>query len=101
MDNFTSNQCNFSILGGNITGTYQFLASFYGLRDMSNEFQRVMDSRLERNPFTNYYLGNSLVASKGSFLEHRNTVFKNLWISDNCNFAVHWSNGPLIDKKSI
>ena len=68
---------------------------------MPNEFQRVMDSTLGKNLFPNYYLGNILVASKGSFLEHRNTVYKILWISDNFSFAVHWSNGPLIDKKNI
>ena len=40
-DKLTSNQSNFSIVGGDITGTY-----FYGLCDMPNEFQRVMDSML-------------------------------------------------------
>ena len=44
LDNFTSSQCNFSLVGGDITGTYQFLTGFYGLGDMPNEFQRVMDS---------------------------------------------------------
>ena len=51
---FTSDQCNFSIVCGNITGTYQFLTGFYGLSDMPNEFQRVMDSTLGSIPFTNF-----------------------------------------------
>ena len=38
LDNFTSSQCNFSLVGGDITGTYQFLTGFYGLGDMPNEF---------------------------------------------------------------
>ena len=28
LDNFISNQCNFSLVGGDITGTYQFLTGF-------------------------------------------------------------------------
>ena len=68
LDKFTSNQCNFSIVGGDITGTYQFLTGFYGLGDMPNEFQRVMDSTLGSIPFTNCYLDDILIASKGSFL---------------------------------
>ena len=29
LDKFTSNQCNFNIVDGNITGTYQFLTFFW------------------------------------------------------------------------
>ena len=43
----TSKQCNFSIVGGKTTGTYRFLTRFYGLGDMPNEFQSVMDSLLK------------------------------------------------------
>ena len=43
----TSRQCNFSIVGGSITGTYRFKKGFYGLGDMPNEFQRVMDQNQE------------------------------------------------------
>ena len=48
----TSKQCNFSIVSGETTGTYRFLTGFYGLGDMPNEFQRVMDSQLKDIPFT-------------------------------------------------
>ena len=51
LDKFTSDQCNFSNVGGDITGTYQFLTGFYGLGDMPNEFRRVMDSKLGSIPF--------------------------------------------------
>ena len=91
LDKFTSNQCNFSIVGGDITGTYQFLTGFYGLGDMSNEFQRVMDSKLETILFTNCYLDEMLIASKGSFLDHKNSVFKILSTLDDYSFAVKWS----------
>ena len=52
----TSKQCNISIVGGKTTGTYQFLTGFYGLGDVPNEFQRVMDSLLKNIPFTNCYI---------------------------------------------
>ena len=76
LDNFTSNQCNFSLVGGDITGTYQFFTGFYGLGDMPYEFQRVMDSTLGNIPFTNCYLDDILVASKGSSIDHKKIVYK-------------------------
>ena len=91
LDNFTSSQCNFTLVGGDITGTYQFLTGFYGLGDMPNEFQRVMDSTLGNIPFTNCYLDDILVASKGSFIDHKKTVYKILSTLDSYNFAVKWS----------
>ena len=63
-------------MGGNITVTYQFLTGFYGLGDMPNEFQRVMDSTLGSIPFTNCYLDDILIASKGTFVDHKNIVLK-------------------------
>ena len=75
LDNFTNSQCNLSLIGGDTTGTYQFLTSFYGLGDMTNEFQRVMDSTIVGNiPCTNCYLDDILVAFKASFSEHKNIV---------------------------
>ena len=52
----TSKQCNFSIVGGETTGTYRFLTRFYELGDMPTEFQREMDSLLKYIPFTNCYI---------------------------------------------
>ena len=62
----TSKQCNFSIVCGETTGAYRFLMGFYGLGDMPNEFRRVMDSLLKHIPFTNCYIDDILIASKGS-----------------------------------
>ena len=78
LDKFTSDQCNFSIVGSDITGTYHFLTGFYELSDMPSEFQRVMDSTLGSIPFTNCYLDDILIASKGIFLDHKNIVLKTL-----------------------
>ena len=58
---------------------------------MPDEFQRVMDSSLGTIPFTNCYLDDILIASKGSFLDHKNIVFKILSFLDDYNFAVKWS----------
>ena len=99
LDKFTSNQCNFSIVGGDITGTYQFLTGFYGLGDMPNEFQRVMDSTLGSIPFTNCYLDDILIASKGTFLDHKNIVLKILSTLDEYNFAVKWSKCKFFQKE--
>ena len=75
LDNFTSSQCNFSFVGGDITGTYQFWTNFFGLGDMPNEIQRVMDSTIGYIPFTSCYLDDILVASKRSFIDHKKKFF--------------------------
>ena len=33
-----SNQCNFNIVGGEVTGSYRFKTGVYGLGDMLNEY---------------------------------------------------------------
>ena len=68
---YTSKECNFSIVGGETTGTYRFLTGFYGLLDTPNEFQRVMDSFFKDIPFTNSYIERILIASKGSLNKHK------------------------------
>ena len=70
----TSKQGNSSIVGGETTGTYSFLTGFYGLGDRPNEFQRLMDSLMKDIPFTNCYIDNILIASKGSFNEHKEII---------------------------
>ena len=99
LHNFTSSQCNFSLVGGDITGTYQFLTGFYGLGNLPNEFQRVMDSTLRNFPFTNCYLDDILVASKGSFIDHKKIVYKILSTLDGYNFAVKWSKSNFFQKE--
>ena len=99
LDKFTSNQCNFSIVGGDITGTYQFLTGFYGLGDMLKEFQRVMDSTLGTIPFTNCYLDHFLFASKGSFVDPKNLVSKVLSLLDDYKFAAKRSKCKIFQKE--
>ena len=57
---------------------------------MPNEFQRVMDSLLKNIPFTNCYIDDILVASRGSLEEHKSIVYKILPILDKNNMAVKW-----------
>ena len=86
----TSKQCIFRIVGGETTGTYQFLTGFYGLGNMPNEFQRVMDSLWKSIPFTNCNIEDILVASRGSLEEHKSIVYKILSILDKNSMAVKW-----------
>ena len=78
MDKFTSKQCNFSIVGGDITGTYQFLTGFCGLGDMPNKFQRLMNLTQVSKLFTNCYLDDILIASKGTFFRPQENRVKNV-----------------------
>ena len=55
---------------------------------MPNEFQRVMDSLLKNISFTNYYIDDILVASRGSLAENKSIVYKTLSILDKNNMAV-------------
>ena len=84
----TSKQCNFIIVGGETTGNYRFLTGFYGQGDMPNKFQKVMDSLLKDIPFTNCYIDDILIASKGSLNEHKAILSNILNILDNKNMAV-------------
>ena len=57
---------------------------------MPNEFQRVMDSILKNIPFTNCYIDDILVASKGSLKKHKAIVHKILTILDKNNMGLKW-----------
>ena len=86
-------------MGVDITGTYQFLTGFYGLGDMPNEFQRVMEYTLGSIDFTNCYLDDILIASKGTFLDQKNIVLRILSTLDEFNFAVKWSKCKFFQKE--
>ena len=94
----TRKQGNFSLVGGETTGTYRFSTGFYGLGDMPNDCQRVMDSLLKDFPFTNCYVNDILIASKWSLNEHKAILLKILFILDSNNMAVKWENCTLFQK---
>ena len=95
----TSKQCNFSIVGCETTGTYRFLTGFYGLGDMPNELRRVMDSLIKDIPFTNCFIDDILIASKGSLNEHKAILSKFLNYLDNKNLAVKWEKCAFFQKE--
>ena len=66
---------------------------------MPNEFQRVMDSFLKDIPFTNGYIDDILIASKGSLNEHKAILIHILNILDNKNMAVKWEKCAFFPKK--
>ena len=43
-----SNQCNSNFVGGEITGSYHFKTGFYGLGEIPDNFQCIMDMLVER-----------------------------------------------------
>ena len=55
---------------------------------MPNEFQRVMDSLLKGIPFTNCYIDDKLVGTKGTVEEHKVIVQRILETLDKNNMAV-------------
>ncbi len=76
----TAKHCNFSVVGGETTGTYQFQFGFYGLADMPAEFQQAMDRTLGNQKGVFAFIDDVLIISKGSKEEHeqlvRNTLKK-------------------------
>ena len=102
LDKTTREQCNFSLIGGNATATYQFQTGFYGLTGMPAEFQNAVDLTLTNCNNTYAYLDDILILTKRTLETHRQkfqTVLtkldeENLAISlDKCKFAckqVEW-----------
>ena len=70
LDQITSEQCNFSLVGRKSTGTYRFKNGFYGLTSMPAEFLKVIDNLLKEFPQSNAFMDDILIASKGTKVEH-------------------------------
>ena len=87
----TARQCNFNIVGGKATGTYQFLTAFYGLADMPAEFQKAMDRTLNNSKNTFCFLDDILIVSKGSELEHEKLTTDVLMKLDKKNLSLKLS----------
>ena len=95
LDKTIREQFNFSLIGGNATGTYHFQTRFYGPTDMPAEFQKAVDLTLTNCNNTYAYLDDILIVTKGTIETHRQKLDeKNLAISlDRCKFAckqVEW-----------
>ena len=71
LDKPTREQCNFSLIGGNATGTYQFQTRFYGFTDMPTEFKKAIDLTLTNCSNTYAYLDDLLIVTKESIDIHK------------------------------
>ena len=64
LDKTTREQCNFSLIGGNDTGTNQFQTGFCGLTDMPAEFHKANDLTFQTCTNTYAYLDDILFVTK-------------------------------------
>ena len=71
LDQKTREQCNFSLIGGNALGTYQFQTGFYGLTEMPVEFKKAVDLTLTNCTNTYAHLDDILIVTKGSTELHQ------------------------------
>ena len=88
LDEPTRTQCNFSIIGGKATGTYQFQTGFYGLTDMPAEFQKAIDLTLNNEKDTFAFLDDILIISHGTKEKHIEKLTKVLTKLDTENMAI-------------
>ena len=92
LDKATREQCNFILIGGNATGTYQFQTGFYGLTDMLAEFQKAVDLTLTYCNNTYAYLDDILIATKGTIETHRQKLQTVLTKLDEESLAISLEN---------
>ena len=85
LDQQSREQCNFSLIEGKATGTYQFQTGFYGLTDMPAEFQKTNDLTLRKCKNTYAYLEDLLIETKEV---HKNTLQKAIQKLDEKNLAI-------------
>ena len=80
--------CNFNIIGGKPTGTYQFINEFYGLSDMPATFQKTLEKTLENIDNKFNFLDGILIITKGSPHDHELDIHKVLSRLDKENLAI-------------
>ena len=64
------------------------MTGLYGLVDMSNKFQRIMDMLVGKIATTHCYLDDILIATIGTACEHSKIVFKVLKSLDNEGLSI-------------
>ena len=88
LDKTTREQCNFSLIGGNATGTYQFQMGLYGLKDVPAEFLKAVDLTLTNCNNTYAYLDDILIETKRTKETHRQKLQMVLTKLDEENLAI-------------
>ena len=74
LDEEKAKQCNFNIVGSQITGTYRFNNGFYGLTDMPAEFQNAIDKTLYNLTNTFSFLDEIIIVTGGGLQNHKKTI---------------------------
>ena len=99
LDKTTREQCNFSLIDGYVTGTYQFQTGFYGLTDMPAEFQKAIDLTLTNCTNTYAYMDDILIVTKGSLDVHKQKLESVLKKLDEQNLAISLDKGKFARKQ--
>ena len=87
LDKSTREQCNFSLIGGNATGTYQFQTDFTASRTCRPNFKKPLISHTNCSN-TYAYLDNMMIVTKGSVEIHKQKLQTILGKLDGENFAI-------------
>ena len=82
----TSQQGNFGIVEGTITGTYRFK-----MGGKPNEFQRILDYLQGHLLGVHVYLDDILIAARGSAERHWSEVRRTVEVFDSNNAEIKWS----------
>ena len=85
----TARHCNLNIVNGDMTGTYCFKTGFYGLTDMSAEFQKPSDCTLAGPTNTFCFLDDILIVSRDRIEDHLDLVRKGLIKIDHEYFQIN------------
>ena len=72
LDDGTKNLCIFTVTGGDFTGYYRFLKSFYGLADIPTIFQERIDTTLEHKHPS--WLDDIIIVTEGNMGKHEAEV---------------------------
>ena len=96
----TRKHCNFSIIGGHATGTYQFQIGLYGVTDMLAGFQKAIDLTITNCDNILAYLDDILIATRGSKEEHKKHLRKILTKLNDKNLANSIENADSLANRS-
>ena len=88
LDPETAKHCNFNIVSSEGTGTYRFIAGFYGLTDMPAAFQEIMNDTLFGLDNDHCFLDDIIIVSRGSKKDQLKFIYKCLKKLDDNNLRI-------------
>ena len=94
-----SNQCNSNIVGGEITSSYHFKTGFYGLGDMPDNFQFIMDTLVGKVENAHCYLEDILLSTVRTACDHSKIVSKEFKTLDDEGLSIKWAKCKFLTKK--